>query len=264
MAIARAEKARRAKVRSKLGRLRDRQVKPATVKRYRKHVAHVYSWLRRTGRAVPTTVFVFDTHLMAYAEDLWESGDAKSDLANALSGFAHFVPSLRGQLNGAWRLFQTWSRHELPNRAPCIDVQLLHGFAGYFAWKKKPGCATMLVAGHHCCLRTAEMMHVRTTDVTAGRGVVHMLLQDTKMGGRIGVTEDTTITEPFAADLLRRILARTMQGQTIMDASPHEFRKIWAEACTFLGLPQRYKPYGVRRRSYLPFSTVWQIRCGDE
>ena len=98
MAIARAEKARRAKVRSKLGRLRDRQVKPATVKRYRKHVAHVYSWLRRTGRAVPSTVLLFDTQLMAYAEDLWESGDAKSDLANALSGFAHFVPALRGQL----------------------------------------------------------------------------------------------------------------------------------------------------------------------
>ena len=124
----------------------------------------------------------------------------------------------------------------------------------------------MLVAGHHCCLRTAEMMHVRTTDATAGRGMVHMLLQDTKMGGRIGVTEDTTITEPFAADLLRRILARTMQGQTIMDASPHEFRNILLGGGLRLpGIATTVQ--AVRRperRSYLPFSTVWQIRCGDE
>ena len=247
VAQARAEKTERARARARLGRLRDRPVKAATLKRYRRHVALFYSWRRRVGRVTPSRVIDFDTQCSAFAEELWESGDSRSVLGNTLSAFSHFIPSLRGQLPATWRLYGAWGRTEMPNRAPCIDVELLHGLSGYMLKRGHRGAAVATLAAHHCCWRTSELLEVRTTDITLGLRATTILLRDTKMGGRIGVHENCTVKDAFVLRAIRNYLPLVQKGATLVGLTAYEYRKLFGEAVCALGLPRRYKPYGLRR-----------------
>ena len=95
VAAARAKQASRRLARQRLGRLRDCRVKPATLKRYRKHVSEFFRWLRLNGRAIPATAGEFDVVISSYAECLWEGGESRSILANTLSGVQHLVPGTK-------------------------------------------------------------------------------------------------------------------------------------------------------------------------
>ena len=52
---------------------------------------------------------------------------------------------------------------------------------------------------------------------------------------------------PWLAAKLRRAVALTPKGHTIMDFSPAQFRRLWANARKKLQLPATYTPYGLRR-----------------
>ena len=133
-----------------------------------------------------STVSEFDSVLGTWAEHLWAEGDAKAILNNGLCGLTHFVPALRGQLNGVWRLYKAWSKSEKPVQAPPMIKIMAQAFAGYYESKGFVEAATMILVAFHCILRTNEFMELRTGDVSvSGRGLL-LMLRDTKIGREQG------------------------------------------------------------------------------
>ncbi len=234
-------------MRRDLGRLCDRVVKPATIKRYRIHVGAFFTWVSHSGRRIPAAVLKFDTQLCAYAECLWEEGDQKSVLANVLSGLAHFVPALRGHLPGPWRLYHAWSKSEPTDRAPPCSVRMTQAIAGVMLYLGHPQAAVMTLVAFHCLLRTGELLEVRTTDCGILPKSVQLRLRDTKIGSRLGITEDVLVDDAWLVKVLRRVLPKLQRGATIVGESPHQFRLLWRKACKILKLPDVIQPYGLRR-----------------
>ena len=176
-----AAKAARRASREKHGRLRDKIVRQATIRRYKAHVKEFFHWVRATGRRLPDDVSDFDALLCSWAENLWSEGEQKSLLNNGLCGLAHFTPALRGKLNGAWRVYKAWGRLEKPVQAPPLPKRAAQALAGWFHSKGHRHAATMILVAHHCILRSNEFFDLRTGDVTPARGALLLTLRDTKM-----------------------------------------------------------------------------------
>ena len=254
-----ATKAQRRATREKLGRLRDQQVHPRTLRRYRRHVQEFYRWIDHTGREIPGTVTEFDTVLCAWAAHLWAEGDAKSILNNGLCGLAHFVPALRGQLYGVWRLYRAWSRAEKPVQAPPMVKVMAQAFAGWFESEGHPGAATMILVAFHCILRTNEFFELRTGDVsTSGRGLL-LQLRDTKIGQRLGIHQEVALTNPWLCRRVREAVRAAGAGHTLLGMTPYHFRRRWALARVALRASTRYTPYSLRRGG----ATAWFQYCGS-
>jgi hypothetical protein len=55
----------------------------------------------------------------------------------------------------------------------------------------------MILVAFHCILRTNEFFELRTGDVSAsGRGLLLLLLRDTKIGQRLGIHQEVALTNP--------------------------------------------------------------------
>ncbi len=203
-------------MRKELGRLRDRVVKPATVKRYRIHVGAFFTWVSHSGRRIPAAVLEFDTQLCAYAECLWEEGDQKSVLANVLSGLARFVPALRGHLPGPWRPYHAWSKSEPSDRAPPRSVRMAQAIAGVVLDLGHPQAAGMKLVSFHCLLRMGEWLEVRSTDCSILPMSIQPRPRDTRIGSRLGITEDVLLDDAWLMQVLRRVLPKLQRGATIV------------------------------------------------
>ena len=257
--LARAVKAKRVAVRTKLGQLRDRRITDRTATRYRKHVAHFFSWMHRHGYKVPSGIIAFDLLLCNFAEALWSEGDSKSTLGNTLSGLGHFVDHLRGKLPGAWRLYNSWVRSEPPAQAPPFTLVMTQAMAGYMTRHGHPRAALMTIVCFHCILRTGEMLEVRTTDIVNIGRRIQLQLRDTKIGQRLNITEDVMILDPWLVDACRRTLPMCLPGATVVGMSPAAYRRLWAAGCEALGLPREFQPYGLRRGG----ATCWFQHTGS-
>ncbi len=142
---------------------------------------------------MPSTVSEFDSVLGTWAEHLWAEGDAKAILNNGLCGLTHFVPALRGQLNGVWRLYKAWSKSEKSVQAPPMIKIMAQAFAGF-----------------HCILRTNEFMELRTGDVSvSGRGLL-LMLRDTKIGQRLGVNQEVALSGAWLCRRVREAVPRRL------------------------------------------------------
>ena len=92
---------------------------------------------------MPSSVISFDLQLCVFAKALWEEGDAKATLGNTLGGLAHFVPGLRGDLKGAWRLYRAWNKAEPEARAPPYTMIMAQAMAGFMLHLGLPRVALM-------------------------------------------------------------------------------------------------------------------------
>ncbi len=230
-----------------MGALRDRVIRSSTRERYQAHTKAFFLWVSRAGRVVPATVEDFDTLCCAWAEHLWHEGDPKCILNNSLCGLAHFCPGLRSKLNGAWRLYKAWGRSEPVTRAPPLTVGMAQAMAGHFANNQLPSLAVMTLIAHHCMLRTCELFELRTGDVSFLPGRALLVLRETKMGQRVGVHQETTVSDEWLLAKLRTLHARTRSGSVLLGVTPTEFRKQWRLARMAVGVQQKYTPYSLRR-----------------
>ncbi len=72
-------------------------------------------------------------------------------------------------------------------------------------------------------------------------------LRDTKMGQRLGVTQQVLCSSRWLAARLRRRAEGLQPGETLLDCSPVQFRQIWSRARRRLKIPAKYTVYGLRR-----------------
>ena len=256
---ARATRARRKAVRKTLGRLRDRVLRGKTVVRYRVHVHQFFVWHRASGRVLPAAVLEFDSQLCAYAETLWEEGDGKSVLGNTLSGLAHFVPGLRGHQAGSWRLYKAWAKAEPGDRAPPFTVAMTQAISGVMLSKGYPRAAWCTMLAFHCVLRTGEFLELRSTDTEVLPRSIQLRLRETKIGGRLNITEDVLVLDKWLVSVTRRLLATVFKGDVLVGMSARAYRSLWRECADTLKLPLACQPYGLRRGG----ATAFFQACGS-
>ena len=108
----------RKKERQALGCLKDLVVAKATRERYLEAVSRFLLFLKCHLYSYPTSFSLLDSRVSEFIESLWHNGDPKSYASDCLSGLGHFVPQCKRCLVGSWRLHGSWTRAELPARAP--------------------------------------------------------------------------------------------------------------------------------------------------
>ena len=95
---------------------------PATLTRYQEVAKTFFLWMACHLLCAPSIVVEFDRALMSWAECLWAEGDSRSVLSYGISALQHYVPSLRNQLHGAWRLHAASGRQEPSKKAPPLSL----------------------------------------------------------------------------------------------------------------------------------------------
>lgn len=68
-----------------------------------------------------------DDRIAAWIERQWELGESIGIISDSLCGLTFYLPAARHQVPECWRLFRTWRKAEIPNRAPPIPAEVLWG-----------------------------------------------------------------------------------------------------------------------------------------
>ena len=101
-----------------------------------------------------------DLQLSVYIENLWEEGESRSLATDCLSGIQMFLPSLKRNLFGSWRLVTAWQKHELPTRAPPLLPVFVLAMGGQARKEGKLRFGICLLLAFHCLLRTIELLKI--------------------------------------------------------------------------------------------------------
>jgi len=240
-----AERKRRRERRRKMGRLEDLVIAKKTLERYEVRVDAFFAKRRKRRAPVLRTVAQLDEALEEELGDLWWGGWPKGHAADLLSGVQHLVPRSRKKLVGAWRLYGAWNRLEYPDRAPPMAKELMLAVADGF-WRR--GCrrsAAVVLLAYHCYVRSGEFLQLRKRSLgigAEGRGVVSL---GVTKGRRV---EMVTIDDERVGLMLKGLTTDLKEGDRVMDLDEKEFRKMFKEVMSELGLERfRYKPYSLRR-----------------
>ena len=123
-----------------------------------------------------------DDRIAAWIERQWELGESIGIISDSLCGLTFYLPAARHQVPECWRLFRTWRKAEIPNRAPPITAEVLWGFTGFCLSHNWLRTACILATAFHCMLRTGEAMHIAPRDFLLRRGHGILKLHQTKTG----------------------------------------------------------------------------------
>ncbi len=244
-----ANKDERKARRQSLGSLKQLVIKPATLDRYEKAFQRFLKYLSEQQQTISESKVGLDSQLQEYLEWLWEEGEGISCAADTLSAVQHFQPSLKRNINGAWRLFRTWQRFELPARAPPITPQILEILMGYIH-QSCPALALGLGVAFKTLLRTGELLALVSRNVVIpplGYSAV-LYLGDTKTASRNPHAGTVTLHDPRLVTLLRAWKLKAKPEEPLVPMSSSQFRLVFKGALEKLKLTQyNFKPYSLRR-----------------
>ena len=125
MAGPRISRAAKAKARKRLGSLKEQRVHERTAKIDANALAIFTAWLQAERITLPRHESDLDPVLCSYAEDLWQEGESKQDLANLLSALEFEEGSLRYHFRSSWRLYGAWKKAELRHPHAEAVVQIV-------------------------------------------------------------------------------------------------------------------------------------------
>ncbi|CAJ1442866.1 unnamed protein product [Effrenium voratum] len=93
--------------------------------------------------------------------------------------------------------------------------------------------AAMVGLGHHCLLRTGELLNLQFQDICLGErsGVVN--LHFTKSGKRSGTAEAATITDPMVWQILDTLITVCPATGPVWGSSAQKFRMLFGNFVTF-------------------------------
>ena len=187
----------RKQTRADLGPLRDNLIKLGTLKRYIHAQVQFQLFICANMWPFALSMEELDMQLRAFVEQAWEEGEQKALAGDAISGAQHFLLTRR-QFPGAWKLLGVWGKLELPSRAPPMSWEIALALAGYAVSTGRLDWAALVLAGHHCCLRTMEMLELSVECVALNQQYLGTLtLMNTKIGQRRGQKEFVTVDSPF-------------------------------------------------------------------
>ena len=239
----------RAKQRQALGSLRDLTVQPATRRRYDNARTAFFTFLADNELSLPTQKSKLDPLVCDYIEHLWSSGAGRALANDTVAALQDAQPSVRGHLQGAWRLLKTWSVNEIPNRAPPMPEPVLQALAGWAFFKGHFSFGFSLVIGFYTMLRSGEIMSLKSSHImySPSERQVLISLGFTKGGKRQGAAESVVLGVELAVHLTQR-WKQLARSSTPLVPSVLQWRKLFNEGIDCLGLSDySFRPYSLRR-----------------
>ena len=156
--------AERKKVRASIGSLKDLRVGVGVQKRYRSAVSFFLWWVMAFFGRLAEDFEELDRHAVAFIHAAWDEGEARSIVADILSGLLHLLDRKK-ILPSSWSWLTTWEQHEMPVRAHPAWTQLILAIAGV-CWHHGHLEVCCIVPVAFCCmLRTADFLDLRRSHV---------------------------------------------------------------------------------------------------
>ena len=242
-AVDAAASAVRLSERRKVGRLRSTLVQPATLRAY----TTACVWFFMLGIDYGDDVWDLDAAVGDAIELAWDSGLSRALVGNLICGLEHFVNPLRGKLKESWRLWKVWGQREVPSRAPPLSGRATLAICWYMWVWGYPVAAVLTYLGFNRFMRTMEFLGLRVSQLTFGRGKVHIGLAASKGAQRRGTVEGVTVDDPWLVKQLRRCCSALWPGDLIMPITSRQYRALFDAAIRGLGLTPDFKPYSLRR-----------------
>jgi len=249
--VAAATKSHRAAARGRLGPLSSLIVSLKTRnQRYRPACVRFFSWLADQSISLAPTVMGIDAQVAGYIEYLWQEGDGRNMAGDILSGLTFFCPHVKGSLHCSWQLFKTWSRQELPARAPPIPEMWVLAMSCLALRRGWRDMAVVIPVAFYGLLRTLEAASLLVQHCTAaargGKWVLELGL--TKGAQRRGALESVVVAHPIACALLAAAVKDQKPGTFLLQRSMAEFRRNFQSLLWELGLSHlKLQPYSLRR-----------------
>ena len=239
----------RVAVRQRLGRLSDLRVTARTFNRYVRSASRFLEWAREAGNGgLAASDAALEHQLCEYIEELWQEGEGRSAATDVMSSVCFLLKKPRS-FHAGWRLCSTWSRLELPCRAPPLTQDLLLAMCGYACSIGRADLACGLCLGFHCLLRTAELAGVCVEHISLGpRRTGVLALPLTKSGQRRGAQDIVTLDDSCVGALVAGLLCRTQKGSLMPGVTSRTLCDFFKEAAVQLDIVSlNLRPYSLRR-----------------
>ena len=242
-------KEERRKVRKQLGTPKSLTVQATTKARYSAGLQNFFDFLKKENLELPRQRDHMDPLVSDYLEYLWAQGEGRATASNFMAALQDYMPKLKHNLPGSWRLMKTWTTHEVPSRAPPLSESVLQAMVGWAVTHEHYTFALSLLVAFYGLLRTGELLAVQAWQI-------HMVSQFqpavinlglTKSGKRQGAAESITLTEQH---VLVHLWAwkRKVPPHTFLTLKPHAWRTLFSDCLQKLKLTQwEYRPYSLRR-----------------
>ena len=184
-----------------------------------------------------------------WVESQWEEGTPLGVVGDALSGLHFFMPQAKGWLKGAWRMYRTWRRVEVPQRAPPLPREICAALVGLFMELNQVTFAFLLSLGFHAYLRTGELLKLQNKDFQASHGQGVVTIRASKTGLRFNIDEAVSIYDQTVLALWemhqrfnREPLALVWQqgAKSFRELFQDGLRCLFFDCCGF-------QPYSLRR-----------------
>lgn len=193
-----------------------------------------------------------DVWMSGWVRRMWKDGEPSLTVGDGLSSLSFFQPWTKRLVPHAWRLFATWRKIEIPNRAPPLTKPIVYSLSAYEWQMGNYEMSCLLLLGFHCLLRTGELLKLQCSDFNLGARSGIVALKDTKSGRRNSVNEMVSITDPTTLEVVRcfadmRRTARSLHW-TIWSGSSAQFRVRFNQLMKLFHLEHLlFRPYSLRR-----------------
>jgi integrase len=249
-ALASESRLKRAADRRALGPLSSLLINARTLKRYTTALQIFFQWTLAERISLEVTEWELDEICGRFIDVCWQEGEAKGVAGDVLSALQHRIPSLKRNLNGSWRLFTAWNRHEMPSRAPPLPEFVALAIAGVLHAWQRTDAALLVALAFYGFMRTGEMCTLirGQMEFAIDLSFVVLFLPDSKGAQRKGAPESILIRHSPLARCLKALLRNLLPGDRLAQREPAQFRVLFQAACVELGIGDfGYKPYSLRR-----------------
>ena len=220
-------------------------------RRYEAALNRYFDFERDNSYPAPIDYADIDTNVAAFIEQLWQEGDPRYWAEDILSGFAKYIPSMKGHLRLSWSLVTAWQRNEPPQRCTPVTLDILLAMVGHALSQGWQRMALVLLVGFHCVLRTAEMYNLQVGDFEFDASLTSgiLTLRESKSGTRYNMIESVTITDATLIALFTALFDQSPKGAPLLPEGARCFRQRFDACVRALRLPGTllYKPYSIRR-----------------
>ncbi len=227
--------------------LQDAGITSNTQSRYYLSVSKLFPFISNCG-----TLEQIDDAASRWVISEFNKGKPLCFVGDGLSGLHYFLPQTRRHLPGAWRLFGTWRKLEVPSRAPPITADLVLAFSARALELNDLDFATLILVGFHAFLRTGEMLSLTPQDFMLNEHTGIVRLRHSKTGRRHNVQEVVTLEDlqvRQVAEMLLKVRRSNLTSHLpIWMGSGTSFRKKFDQYLAYFRVSHLgFRPYSLRR-----------------
>ena len=225
--------------------LRNLAIAPRTEERYNSALGHLLPVVEQAS-----DLSELDLLAEEWIEAQWTRGTPLGLIGDALCGLQHHWPQVKGYLRGAWKLYKSWRRIEVPQRAPPLPKNVCLALVGLFLDWGEATMAFLVALAFHTFLRTGEILNLSFRDVQLSRHGGAVTVRRSKTGLRFNIDEAVAIHDTGLWQLwgLLHLPRAQPPSALIWSKSGQAFRSLFYKGLDALKLQSlKFQPYSLRR-----------------